>query len=228
MVALLWVLGGLLFYEKCLLVIGALRHRRPGLLHDRRPARAGSTTPGERYRGATVLYVVTGVAYLAFYSQWALNFSPKQAGNDALGEVITNMVFYGLPAGGARRAAPVGRDRPVLARLAQRRDRAGAASSSGGWCSARSIASPVARPCGAWFLPAFFLGCDIVLVLAGRASFVGALISLDFRYQGELPAATAMALACATMPILGAREPVEVRGTSELLDHRAGSPPPSP
>jgi hypothetical protein len=57
-----------------------------------------------------------------------------------------------------------------------------------------------------------------VLVLAGRVSFVGALISLDFRYQGELPAATAVALACATMPILGARDRVEVRGESELLD----------
>jgi len=75
------------------------------------------------------------------------------------------------------------------------------------------------RTLRAWFVPAFFLTCDIVLVLAGRVSLIGSQISLDFRYQGELPAATALALALATMPVLGAVERVQRRGTSVFVDH---------
>ncbi len=213
--AVLWVLAGLLFYEKCLLVIGAyaivtLAYFTTGDLRGR----IGEAW--QRYRGATVLYAATGVAYLAFYAQAALNFSPQQAGNDALGEVITNMVFSGyLPAvlGG-----PLQWDKIGQFSLASPNDAIVLGSVVIWGLVLREIHRSRSRSLRAWFLPAFFLGCDVVLVLAGRVSFVGALISLDFRYQGELPAVTAVALACATMPILGARDQVRVRGTSELLD----------
>lgn len=214
--ALLWVVAGLLFYEKCLLVIGAyaivtLAYFTTGDLRSR------IAEAWQRYRGATVLYAATGVAYVAFYANWALNFSPQQAGNDALGEVITNMVFSGyLPAvlGG-----PLQWDKIGQFSLASPNDAIVIGSVVIWGLVLREIHRSRSKSLRAWFVPAFFLGCNIVLVLAGRVSFVGALISLDFRYQGELPAATAVALACATMPILGARDRVEVRGASELLDH---------
>ena len=81
----------------------------------------------------------------------------------------------------------------------------------------REIARTRTRSARAWWLPVFFLACDVLLVVAGRASFVGPLIALDFRYQGELPAVTALALACATMPIIGALEPVTPSGESSFL-----------
>ena len=213
--AVLWVVVGLLFYEKSILVLGAygivaLAYFTTGDLRNR------LSEAWRDYRGAAVLYAVLGVAYLGFYSQWALNFSPQQAGNDALGEVITNMVFEGyLPAvlGG-----PLQWDKIGQFSLASPNNAIVLGSVVVWGLVLREIHRSRTRSLRAWFVPAFFLICDIVLVLAGRVSFVGALISLDFRYQGELPAATAVALACATMPILGAREKVEVRGPSELLD----------
>ncbi|MCP6756242.1 hypothetical protein NL533_31945, partial [Klebsiella pneumoniae] len=54
--------------------------------------------------------------------------------------------------------------------------------------------------------------------LAGRASLVGDAIALEYRYQSELGAVTALALACATMPIIGAVETVETRRASTFLD----------
>jgi hypothetical protein len=63
----------------------------------------------------------------------------------------------------------------------------------------------------AWFLPGFFLVAAVLLVLAARVWIVGAQISLDPRYQGELPAVTAIALACASMRIIGATEGPEPR-----------------
>jgi hypothetical protein len=83
----------------------------------------------------------------------------------------------------------------------------------------RELARSRSHSLRAWWMVLFFLGCDVVLVAAGRASFVGALISLDYRYQGEMAAVTAVALGCAAMPIVGAREAVTHTGTSALLDH---------
>ncbi|HEX2892739.1 MAG TPA: hypothetical protein VHO29_01900 [Marmoricola sp.] len=71
----------------------------------------------------------------------------------------------------------------------------------------------------ALWMPALFLLVDVALVTTARASYVGAPISLDYRYQGELAAITAVALACAVMPVRGAKEGVRVTSSSELLDH---------
>ncbi|WP_155991908.1 hypothetical protein [Nocardioides sp. URHA0032] len=71
----------------------------------------------------------------------------------------------------------------------------------------------------ALWIPVYFLGIDITLVLVTRASVSGPLVGLDYRFQGELAAASAIALACLTMPVLGAAESSERRSTSEFLDH---------
>jgi hypothetical protein len=213
---MLWLAFGLLFYEKTILVLGALgivtlAYFTTGDLRTR------LAEVWDRYRPALFAYVALGVAYLAIYAHYALNFSPKQAGNNALGDVITNMVFEGyLPAvvGG-----PLEWDGIGQFSLASPRDLVVLASLVVWFLVLREIHLSRTHSLRAWFLPGFFLVCDVVLVLAGRASFVGALISLDFRYQGETPAVTAIGLACATMAILGARERVDKRAESVLLDH---------
>ena len=163
-----------------------------------------------------------GVAYLAFYASWALNFSPQRGRQRRLGRGHHQHGLQRLPAGRPRGAAPAGTTiGAVLPRLAQRRDRDRQRRHLGAGAP-RDPPVAVQSRCAPGSLPAFFLGCDIVLVLAGRVSFVGALISLDFRYQGELPAVTAVALACATMPILGARDRVEVaRGAASCSTTRS-------
>ncbi len=74
----------------------------------------------------------------------------------------------------------------------------------------------------AWWLPVFFLACDVLLVVGRPGILRRALIGLDYRYQGELAAVTALALALRhACPIIGAPwRPVEPRpASSALLDH---------
>jgi len=75
------------------------------------------------------------------------------------------------------------------------------------------------RSLRALWIPAYFLVIDMALVLVTRASVSGPLVGLDYRFQGELAAASAIALACMTMPVIGARESSERRSGSEFLDH---------
>ncbi|MFC4784669.1 hypothetical protein ACT8ZV_09355 [Nocardioides sp. MAHUQ-72] len=210
-----WLLLGFCFYEKTLLVFGAIAivslcYFATGSLLDR------LRLLWQHYRPAICLYVAMGIAYLALYVRIGLTFEPERAGSDALGAVISNMTIQAyLPAlaGGPLHweeleqggyPTPSG---PVLL-----------VSILVVLYVVRELARHRRRSMRALWLPGFFLACNIVLVLAGRASYVGALISLDYRYQGELAAVTAVALACAAMPIRGAVETVERTGTSPLLD----------
>ena len=211
-----WLLAGLAFYEKVLLVLGAvglvsLCYFATGSVAER------LRSLWARFRTGIVMYAALGLVYLVVYVVVGLNFSPSRANNDALAQVATNMVVhawipaivggplqwqeidqFALPAPGA----PVILGSLVVVALV-----------------AREIHRSRLHSLRAWLLPGFFLLCNIVLVAAGRASFVGAQISLDFRYQGELAAVTAIALGCAVLPIRGAAESASPRGPSELLDH---------
>jgi len=207
-VSVVWVVAGLLFYEKTLLVIGAfaivtLSYFATGSLGHR----IGHTI--RTYRAAVATYAVVGVAYVAAYSLYALNFDPGDAGSSAADRVVPNMLLNTyLPGvlGG-----------PLHWHLVE-----GAALPGPGnwevlvWAVAtgvvvREIHRTRTRCARAWLLPGFFLLADVVLVLAGRASLVGPQIALELRYQGELGAVTALALACATLPMIGALETVSPR-----------------
>ena len=172
-----------------------------------------------RYRGATVLYAATGVAYVVVLRELGPQLQPPAGRQRRLGRGHHQHGLQRLPArpfvGGPLQWDKIGQfslaspnDAIVLASVVVWRAGAPRDPSVAGPSPARLVrcrrSSSAATSC--WSL-------------AGRVSFVGALISLDFRYQGELAAVTAVALACATMPILGARDRVEVRGASELLDH---------
>jgi hypothetical protein len=211
-----WLLVGLAFYEKVLLVLGAI-----GLLSlcyfATGPLRTRLRSVWQRYRAGIVMYTALGLGYLAVYVLVGLNFSPGRANNDALGQVVSNMVLHAwAPAvvGGPldwqeidQFALPAPGTLTILASLVVV------------VLIAREIHRCRANSRRAWLLPGFFLGCNILLVAAGRASFVGAQISLDFRYQGELSAVTAIAVGCAVLPIRGAAECATPRARSELVDH---------
>jgi hypothetical protein len=218
--AVLAIIFGLLFFEKTILVLGAfgivaVSYFATGSLATR------VATMWRTYHAAFVTYVALGLAYLIGYTKLALNFSPSQAGSDDLGEVISNMVFQTyLPSmvGGMLRwsaidgfSLPHPNDLMILASVAV--------------CGLvlREIHLRRTGSLRAWFLPGFFLLCDVLLVLAGRVSFVGLLISLDPRYQGELPAITAIALACATMRIVGSVEGPELRPDPEPTGDDVGA-----
>lgn len=211
---LAWLVVGLAFYEKTLLVLGAL-----GLVticyFTSGGVRQRLATIWRLHRVALLALVGLGLAYLALYVRYALTFSPAGVGSPSLPEVMSNMVTHVyLPAvfGGPLRwwkldqwALPTPGGPIILVSLVL----AGLLVNEIRRCRTRSLR--------AWSLVVFFLGSDVLLVVAGRASFVGALISLDFRFQGEMGAVTAVALALATMPIIGAPEQVEVRRRGEFL-----------
>lgn len=212
-----WLLGGFLFYEKTVLVLGAigivsLSYFATGSLLDR------LRSMWDRYRMGLVLYVVLGATYLLIYYRMALNFDPVEATRGGLPDVVANMVFHvyfpALAGGPLKWSAFDQFSLPDTGALAILVGTAFAA------LVVRELRRSRRRSLRAWWLPVFFLGCNIVLVVAGRASFVGALIALDFRYQGELAAVTAIALACAAMPIRGAVEPVELTGTPSAFVDR--------
>jgi hypothetical protein len=217
-VTLAWLAGGLLFYEKTVLVLGAigivsLAYFASGTLRDR------IRTMWEDFRPATLFLVILGAGYLVLYTSVGLNFSASGAGNDLLGGVATNMALQ------AYAPAVVGGP------LAWTHVGPGSLPAPGGVVVAlsvlviflvvREIHRCRVRSLRAWWMPAFFLACDVVLVLAGRATLVGDVIALEYRYQSEMGAITALALACATLPIRGAVETVEPRRPSRFLDNRA-------
>jgi hypothetical protein len=73
----------------------------------------------------------------------------------------------------------------------------------------------------ALLLPGFFLVCDVLLVVASRASMIGPVIGYEYRYITELSAVTATAVAFACLPARGAIESVTVTRPSPFLDaHR--------
>jgi hypothetical protein len=210
-----WLLGGFLFYEKTVLVLGAvaivsLAYFATGSILDR------LRSLWDRYRPGMVLYIVVGAAYLLVYYRAALNFDPTEATSGGLPDVVANMVFHvylpALAGGPLKWTAFDQFSLPSTGTLVI------VLSVALAGLLVREIRRSRNRSLRAWWLPVFFLSCNIVLVVAGRASFVGPLIALDFRYQGELAAVTAVALALATMPMRGAIEQVEVTGTSGFLD----------
>jgi hypothetical protein len=214
-VTIAWIVAGLAFYEKTVLVLGALgivslAYFASGSLWRR------IATMWRDYRPAVLLYVALGGAYVVAYALVGLNFGATSGGSGLLGNVVANMTvdtyLVGLVGG------PLRWDEAAQSALADPGPLMVVASIAAVALVIRAIHRARLRSLRAWWLPVFFLGCDIALVLSGRASLVGDSIALEYRYQSELAAVTAIALACATLPIIGAVQTVEVRRTSRLLD----------
>jgi hypothetical protein len=215
-VATVMVLGGLLFYEKTILVLGVF-----GIVALSYFASGGFW---HRLRHVLVTYCLgvavlgsLAVAYGVLYAVVGLNFNPDKGGNDAFGEVASNMVLQsgatGL-VGGPLAWTPV---------------EPGSLPAPGNLVVLASVLvvglvmvevhRARLRSLRGWAVPAYFLLADIVLVTAARASLVGPRVALDYRYEAELGAAAAIGLALATLPLRGAVESSEPRGPSQLIDH---------
>jgi hypothetical protein len=211
-----WLLVGLAFYEKTLLVLGAI-----GIVSLSYFATGGFFSRlaevWRAYRTATLTYVGLGLAYLVTYVSLALNFGAGGVTSSDVGGVVSYLVLQGYA------PAVVGGPLHWTAfdqfSLADPGNVGQLASVAVIGLVLRELSRSRSHSLRAWWLVLFFLTCDVVLVAAGRATFVGALISLDYRYQGEMAAVTAIALGCAAMPIIGAREVVARTGESALLDH---------
>lgn len=210
-----WIVAGLAFYEKTVLVLGAigivsLAYFASGSLWRR------IATMWRAYRPAVLVLVPLGGAYVVAYVLVGLNFGAAGGGTGLLGNVIWNMVLetylVGLVGGPLRwnELAQSGLSDPSVVLVV--------GSAVAVALVVRAIHRARLRSLRAWWLPVFFLGCDTALVLSGRATLVGDFIALEYRYQSELAAVTAIALACATLPMIGAVEIVETRRPSRLLD----------
>ena len=204
---------------------GLLREDPPGAGSDRRSCRCRTSPPAAWSQAGLRSGAATGPG-ICLYTAWAwptccstcASGSPStRAGPAAPGWTTWSRTWWSRPGSRASWAVPCAGRSPA---------RAPSRDPGPGVLLAlvvvglvvRELARTRRRSLRAWWLVVFFLGCDLELVLAGRASFVGPMISLDYRYQAELPAVTAVALACASMPILGAVEPVEVTGSSRVVD----------
>lgn len=218
-VATLWVALGLLFYEKTLLVLGALlfvtlAYFTTGTMLQR----LGQVW--RRYRVSLLLSLGLGLAYLGVYAAFGLNFSPGEATNYPIGPTADVMILRNWAA--AVFGGP----------LRWTRDPAGPLSISAPlsllvvlcWVALglviRELVRSRSRSLRALWLPGFFLASDVLLVVASRATVLGPVVGFEFRYIEEMAAVTALALAFATMPVLGALEPVELKRPSPLLDRR--------
>jgi len=197
------VVVGLAFYEKTILVlvaygIVALAYFATGTFGER-VGHLWST-----YRPGVLLLGGLGAAYVGLYVRSGLNFSPRGAGGDPLGEVISNMTVQSAIPG------------LVGGPLAWADAEPGALPAVGNLMALASVVVVVLvgreihlgrlHSLRAWAVPGFFLVADVLLVTAARASLVGPRVALDYRYAAELGAATAIGLALATMPLIGALE----------------------
>ncbi|WP_191907995.1 hypothetical protein [Nocardioides cynanchi] len=217
--ALAWVGFALLFYEKAILVIGALAIVTVAYF-TQGTARQRLRQVWTRYRVSVLASLVLGVGYLAVYVHYGLNFAPATATHVPIGPTADVMVLRGwgpVALGGPLRwrhdpTEPISYANPpsIVVLLA--------------WVCLVLLIREIARSrsCSlrALCLPGFFLVSDLLLVTAGRAAVFGPAIGFEYRYITELSAVTATALAFATMPVRGAVEEVQVVRPSALLDRR--------
>lgn len=214
--AALWVLVGLAFSERSLLVIGALAFVTFAYFCEG-SFRQRAHMVWQRYRFSVVINTVLGLAYLVVYVTQALNFSPGQSTSTPIGPVLEVMVLrswatgiFGGPFAWTAGTTPAAAPPSALVVL----------------CLVllglliRELARVRAGSMRALALPAYFLAFDVLLVVAARAALVGPVIGFEYRYIQEMAMVTPMALALATMPIRNAVEQVTAVGTSGLLDSR--------
>jgi hypothetical protein len=201
--ALLWVAGGLLFYEKTLLVIGVYAIVTLAYF-------TAGTTPErlrelwDTYRPAVIGFGALGVVYLAVYVRFGLDFSPGDSSGEPWGQLAWNFVmvtFASAIVGGplAWQSLGVGSlaDPSTLVQLV------GWAALGGALYYAFLTRTTSRR---AWFPLVFTVTANIVLLASARAIVVGPDIAREYRYQTESGAVFAICLGLALMPLVGARE----------------------
>jgi hypothetical protein len=211
---LAWTLFGLLFYEKTLLVyiayfLVALCYFAKGTLEDR------FWELWTSYRPAVVLHGLLAGAYLAMYLSTSLNFDPNNANETPVFPVAYRFIFVAFSTGiigGPWRWT----DLTPVGRVADPSDIVVFLS----WLAIGYLVYVAyrtrERSLRAWLLPVAFLLANVLLLTAGRAFLVGAIIGREYRYQTELSAVCAIAVGLAFLPLLGATESAGPRHGSAL------------
>jgi len=208
----------LAFYEKVLLVYGAmsivtLAYFTTGTFFQR----LGQVWT--RYRAGLLVAVVCGAGYIALYVATALELPGGETGRYPFLALTGNMVgrslipaLFGGPIDWSVLTGPFQLADPVTPMVIAACVAAGAL--------VIHIDQSYERSRRAWVLPLFFLGSDIALIGSARASVLGSIIGLEFRYLTELGLVFALALALSTMPVQGAAESAERIRASSFLDSR--------
>jgi len=216
--ATLWVVVGLLFFEKSLLIIGAMAIVTVAYF-TQGSTRERLLTVWRTYRLSVLLNLVLGVVFLGLYTHFVtIQFGARDTVRTPIGPVIDTMVLRSWATGvfGGPLAWSDSANGPTV--VAQ----------PSPWVVVLCIACLVlfigelarsrTKSLRGLVVPAWFLGANVLLVATARASMIGPEIGFDLRYIGEMAPATAIGLALATMPILGAVERVEVNRPSAFLD----------
>ena len=171
------------------------------------------------YRTGVLLHGVMGAGYLALYVAYGLNFDPNGADDHPLAPVAMKLAGTAFATGAV--GGPFRWDFPnEIFAIAHPTDVVITLS----WIAIAGLAvhsvhvRSKAKRAGAIIV--FALVADIMLVAAGRASFVGPTIALDYRYQTELAGLVALALGLCLMPLVGATEQVEETKPSPFFGNR--------
>ncbi|WP_028650671.1 hypothetical protein [Nocardioides halotolerans] len=217
-VADLWIAFGLLFFEKSALIyVLVALVTLCYFAHGRGLTRLASAIRGRW--AALAIYVGTGLLYIASYLVIGGNFDQGQEHPGHPGfQLAKNMVLHvyvpGTVGGPFRWLRPF--DEPWS--IVNPGDGLMVASAVALGLIVAEILRHRRRAARALWLPVVFLTVNVVLVLLTRANTAGAVIGLATRYEGEMALITGLTLFLATVPVAGATETVEPRGTSELLD----------
>ena len=211
-VALVWTVAGLLFYEKALLLLGIYAIVGYGWFsHGDTPARLGLLW--SRYRAGVLAYGALGVGYLALYVRFGLDFSPGNTNTQPWSPLTYNLVgttmLPGL-VGGPLRWQPLsvgafGYPSQALVLVS--------------WVAFVALVVHAQRSRTksrrAWTLLAFPAVCNVVLLASARANVVGPDIAREYRYQSETSALFVLAVGLAFLPLVGAPEQNVARESAE-------------
>jgi hypothetical protein len=216
--AVICVVTGLLFLEKALLVIGAFAFVTVAYFtHGSALERLAQVW--RNYRFSVLINLVLGLLYIAVYVHFALAFGAKGAAGAPVGPMVETMVLrswvtgiFGGPIVWSDPGNPpvIAQPPPLLV----------VACLLGLVLFARELIRSRTCSLRSFWLPAYFLACNVLLVSAARGRYFGGIPGFELRYIGELSMASAMCLALATMPVRGAVEQVHVKRPSTFLDNR--------
>ena len=219
LVTVLIMAGCLAFYEKVLLCYAAIAILTLAYFSSG-PFFARLGTAWKWYRRAIIVHVVCGAAYIGLYVAVGVELPGGSDTTDfpllsLTGNMVGRSLFPALVGG------PL--EWKVLTGPFQLAD-AGAALIIAACLAILALVIHIdrcyLRSRRAWVMPLFFLGCDIALIGSARASVLGPVIGLEFRYLTELGLVFALGIGLATMPLRGATETVRRTEASPFLDSR--------
>ncbi|GAB3783764.1 hypothetical protein [Nocardioides ungokensis] len=200
---LCWTVGGLLFYEKTLLLFGIYGIVALGwFTSGNTPERLRDLW--SRYRAGVVAYSVVAVAYLAIYVEYGLNFSPGDGSNQPWSPIAWNLIAVALLPGLV--GGPLTWEPLTVGSFADPTQFTQLVS----WFLVGALlfyafrTRTISRR--AWAPLGFTLLANVALLASARANIVGPDIAREYRYQTESGALFVLGVGLAFLPLLGARE----------------------